>query len=200
MSCTAVRPRPPYSGGPVIQPNFQALTSGQQAALLASQMNNLQANYANLLAAVRAKAPNALILALGYPDPLAGLGAANPFPGSTVLTQQANAIIQGVAAAFGAKYVDIYTPFVGNEFAFTSVGTLDGGFPNIHPTPLGYQVIAKLHATVDAPLPVMIALTGYGQPEDRARALAAGFDHHLTKPVDIEEMLRLIAAHAGAAP
>ncbi len=62
----------------------------------------------------------------------------------------------------------------------------------------GYQVITKLRATLEAPMPVMIALTGYGQPEDQARALAAGFDHHLTKPVDVEEMLRLIAAHAGA--
>jgi CheY-like chemotaxis protein len=31
----------------------------------------------------------------------------------------------------------------------------------------------------------LIALTGYGQPEDRARALAAGFDAHLTKPVEV---------------
>ena len=43
-------------------------------------------------------------------------------------------------------------------------------------------------------MPFMIALTGYGQPEDRARGLASGFDHHLTKPVDVEELLRLIAA------
>ena len=43
------------------------------------------------------------------------------------------------------------------------------------------------------PVPLMIALTGYGQPEDVARALAAGFDHHVVKPVDPETVLRLIA-------
>ncbi|MEO5693027.1 MAG: ATP-binding protein [Usitatibacter sp.] len=57
----------------------------------------------------------------------------------------------------------------------------------------GYQIIARLRETAKGPMPFMIALTGYGQPEDRARGLAAGFDHHLTKPVDVEELLRLIA-------
>ncbi|MDQ3027011.1 MAG: ATP-binding protein [Pseudomonadota bacterium] len=58
----------------------------------------------------------------------------------------------------------------------------------------GYQIITRLRETVKGPMPYMIAVTGYGQPEDRARALASGFDHHLTKPVDVEELLRLIAA------
>jgi len=63
----------------------------------------------------------------------------------------------------------------------------------------GYQVMARLQETTKGPMPVMIALTGYGQPEDRVRTLAAGFDYHLTKPVDVELLLRLIAAHAGHA-
>jgi two-component system, sensor histidine kinase len=58
----------------------------------------------------------------------------------------------------------------------------------------GYEIVARLRETVKGPMPFMIALTGYGQPEDLARALAAGFDHHLTKPVDVEGLLRLIAA------
>jgi CheY-like chemotaxis protein len=62
----------------------------------------------------------------------------------------------------------------------------------------GYQVIASLKKTM-SPMPIMIALTGYGQAEDRVRALAAGFDHHLVKPVDIEALLRLIAGR-GASP
>jgi len=40
-----------------------------------------------------------------------------------------------------------------------------------------------------------VALTGYGQAEDRARALAAGFDRHVTKPVDpfaLEELVRAL--------
>ena len=37
-----------------------------------------------------------------------------------------------------------------------------------------------------------IALTGYGRPEDRARSHAAGIDHHLTKPVNLGELARLL--------
>ena len=39
----------------------------------------------------------------------------------------------------------------------------------------------------------MIALSGYGREEDRRRAREAGFDHHLTKPVDYGELQRLLA-------
>jgi len=41
----------------------------------------------------------------------------------------------------------------------------------------------------------LIALTGYGQPDDRARAAAAGFDVHITKPLDFRTLERLIASH-----
>jgi CheY-like chemotaxis protein len=39
----------------------------------------------------------------------------------------------------------------------------------------------------------LIALTGYGRPEDRSRALEAGFDAHLVKPVGIGELTRILA-------
>jgi hypothetical protein len=41
----------------------------------------------------------------------------------------------------------------------------------------------------------MIALTGYGQPEDRRRAFDAGFDAHFSKPVDIDAIDRLLSQH-----
>ena len=44
----------------------------------------------------------------------------------------------------------------------------------------------------------VIALTGWGQDEDKRRALEAGFDHHLTKPVDVAEVTRLLASIAVA--
>jgi DNA-binding response OmpR family regulator len=40
---------------------------------------------------------------------------------------------------------------------------------------------------------LLIAITGWGQAEDRRRASEAGFDHHFTKPVALDELLRLIA-------
>jgi hypothetical protein len=39
----------------------------------------------------------------------------------------------------------------------------------------------------------MVALTGYGQEEDRQRAMEAGFDAHLTKPADLDALRRLLA-------
>ena len=46
---------------------------------------------------------------------------------------------------------------------------------------------------------VLIALTGYGQEEDRQRSREAGFDHHLTKPVDRASLLKVIAWASGRA-
>jgi len=40
----------------------------------------------------------------------------------------------------------------------------------------------------------ILALTGYGQPSDRKRALRAGFSDHLVKPIDIERLLAILEA------
>jgi CheY-like chemotaxis protein len=46
---------------------------------------------------------------------------------------------------------------------------------------------------------VFIALSGYGQEQDRQRSLEAGFDRHLVKPVDTEELLQALAARPPGA-
>ncbi|HEX2252939.1 MAG TPA: ATP-binding protein [Thermoanaerobaculia bacterium] len=51
----------------------------------------------------------------------------------------------------------------------------------------------------DPGAPVLVALTGYGAPEDRQRSDDAGFDHHLVKPVDWDQLRRLLGAPAAAA-
>jgi CheY-like chemotaxis protein len=38
----------------------------------------------------------------------------------------------------------------------------------------------------------LIAVTGWGQEDDKRRAIAAGFDHHLTKPIDPQVLLSMI--------
>jgi CheY-like chemotaxis protein len=45
---------------------------------------------------------------------------------------------------------------------------------------------------------LLVAISGYGQPEDKARSKAAGFDQHLVKPVD-PSRLRAVLAHASSA-
>ena len=46
---------------------------------------------------------------------------------------------------------------------------------------------------------MLVALTGYGRNEDKRQAAAAGFDHHLTKPVDFDAVDRLLANVSNAA-
>ncbi len=62
----------------------------------------------------------------------------------------------------------------------------------------GYEVARRLRQDADLPHPVLIAVTGYGQAEDRRRTHAAGFDHHLTKPVDLAALQQVFAGPARA--
>jgi len=66
---------------------------------------------------------------------------------------------------------------------------LDIGLPGMD----GFEVAQRLRAQTGCQNAVIIAVTGYGQPEDRQKSIAAGFDHHLVKPVDIDELKRLLA-------
>jgi two-component system, chemotaxis family, CheB/CheR fusion protein len=67
---------------------------------------------------------------------------------------------------------------------------LDIGLPHMD----GYEVARRLRATERGRQLFLVAVTGWGQPEDRARAQSAGFDEHLTKPVHSGELSDLIAA------
>ena len=52
----------------------------------------------------------------------------------------------------------------------------------------GYEVARRLREHPELDATVLIALTGYGQPDDRRRALQGGFNFHLTKPVQWEAL------------
>ena len=56
----------------------------------------------------------------------------------------------------------------------------------------GNEVAARIRSGEDGSLPTLVAITGWGQDADRSQALAAGFDHHMTKPIDPAQLLRLI--------
>jgi PAS domain S-box-containing protein len=67
---------------------------------------------------------------------------------------------------------------------------LDIGLPGLD----GYAVARQLRATPRTAEALLVALTGYGQAEDREKAFAAGFDHHLLKPTEpaqVREMMRM---------
>jgi signal transduction histidine kinase len=70
------------------------------------------------------------------------------------------------------------------------IALIDVGLPGID----GYEVARRIRTALNgAARPLLIALTGYGAPEDRQRALAAGFDRHLVKPVDWSMLSALLA-------
>ncbi|WP_295993157.1 ATP-binding protein [Rugamonas sp.] len=66
---------------------------------------------------------------------------------------------------------------------------LDIGLPDID----GYELARRLRRSPQTADALMMALTGYGQLEDRARAREAGFDYHLSKPADPQQILGLLA-------
>jgi CheY-like chemotaxis protein len=68
----------------------------------------------------------------------------------------------------------------------------DIGLPDVD----GYVVARTLRAEEALRSARLIALTGYAQPEDCARAREAGFDAHVAKPVPLDELLRLIAGRS----
>ena len=64
---------------------------------------------------------------------------------------------------------------------------LDIGMPGLS----GYDVARLLRARPNAEQLTLVALTGWGQPEDRRRTAEAGFDHHLVKPADAATIQRI---------
>jgi PAS domain S-box-containing protein len=72
---------------------------------------------------------------------------------------------------------------------------LDLGMPLVD----GYETCCRIRAQEWAGNVVIVAQTGWGQPEDRRRAQAAGFDHHMVKPLDFVELTKLLQPSIGGA-
>lgn len=68
------------------------------------------------------------------------------------------------------------------------IAILDIGLPGMDGNELAVRILSR----AGAPAPRLIALTGYGQQTDRSRSLASGFSAHLVKPVDVDELLRVL--------
>lgn len=72
-----------------------------------------------------------------------------------------------------------------------SVLLLDLGMPDMD----GYEVARRIRAEHRNDSVLLVALTGWGQRQDRDRTVAAGFDHHLIKPVDFAGLAALLTRH-----
>ncbi|HET9396604.1 MAG TPA: response regulator, partial [Nitrospiraceae bacterium] len=73
------------------------------------------------------------------------------------------------------------------------IAIIDLGLPSLD----GYEVARRIRSSPQGKELLLVALTGYGAPEQRSRALEAGFDLHLVKPVEPEQLLKLVAERAA---
>ena len=66
---------------------------------------------------------------------------------------------------------------------------LDIGLPGMN----GFEVAKGLRNQPESRDALLIALTGYGEPESRSRSVQAGFDFHMVKPADVNLLLSMLA-------
>jgi len=71
---------------------------------------------------------------------------------------------------------------------------LDIGLPKLN----GYEVARQIRNEPWGGNPILIAITGWGQTEDKDLSRESGFDHHLVKPVDHDHLLKLIQKRKSA--
>jgi two-component system CheB/CheR fusion protein len=69
------------------------------------------------------------------------------------------------------------------------IGIIDIGLPGID----GFELARRIRAKPEFSGLYLVALTGYGQPADRALALESGFDEHLVKPLNPDDLMRLLS-------
>lgn len=103
----------------------------------------------------------------------------------------ARSMMHELLAMEGHEVFDAATGTLGLQLARTQqhdLAIVDIGLPEMS----GYDIAQHLRAAPATHAIGLIALTGYGQEEDRHRALAAGFDFHLVKPTDISRLLEVI--------
>ena len=70
------------------------------------------------------------------------------------------------------------------------VALFDIGLPDMN----GYELARRVRLLPGGAGLLLVAATGWGQESDKQLAFAAGFDHHLTKPIDFDKLRALLAA------
>jgi PAS domain S-box-containing protein len=105
-------------------------------------------------------------------------------------------VVEGLARLLSVLGYDVRAvrnPLDAIELAETfrpQIAILDIGLPTMD----GYALAHELRTRLGDSPPVLIALTGYGQPHDRQRSEASGFALHLVKPVDVDDLIVALAS------
>jgi CheY-like chemotaxis protein/anti-sigma regulatory factor (Ser/Thr protein kinase) len=87
------------------------------------------------------------------------------------------------AAADGVRGLELM------EAELPDVAIIDIGLPGLD----GYQVARRIRQHPHGRAMLLVAMTGYGFPSDYRHSVEAGFDHHLVKPVDADQLARLLS-------
>ncbi|HIE99673.1 MAG TPA: response regulator [Fuerstia sp.] len=120
------------------------------------------------------------------------------FRGKKILIVEDNpGICRMLARSMEIKGLDVAMAADGRD-ALEVFGDFDPDFAVIDiglPILNGFEVARTIRSQPQFGDVVLVAVTGYGQENDHKKALAAGFDLHLVKPIDPDEILRVIAAH-----
>ena len=98
---------------------------------------------------------------------------------SQLLGIEGHEVFEAATALEGLRLAGLQQP---------DLAIVDIGLPDL----TGYEIAQRLRGDGGTETMGLIAMTGYGQEEDRENALAAGFDFHLVKPVDIDQLLAVI--------
>jgi PAS domain S-box-containing protein len=129
-------------------------------------------------------------------EPAASASAPATLPARRILVVDDNkdaaeslALLLGLAGQNVATARDGLEALTQVEQFAPEVVILDIGLPGLN----GYEVARRIRAMAGHQRVSLIALTGWGQDEDRRRTEEAGFDHHLVKPVDFDALKRLLA-------
>jgi DNA-binding response OmpR family regulator len=91
---------------------------------------------------------------------------------------------------------EVYTAYDGEDAVVAAetfrpeVAVLDIGMPRLN----GHEACRRIREQPWGKAVYLIALTGWGQEDDRRRTEEAGFDHHLVKPVEPAELVKLLAS------
>ncbi|RYD70873.1 MAG: hybrid sensor histidine kinase/response regulator, partial [Verrucomicrobiaceae bacterium] len=96
------------------------------------------------------------------------------------LLERRNYVVKAAFDGHSAlEAAEVFTP---------AIMLLDLGLPGMN----GFELATRFRADARFQNATLIAISGYGQEEDRARSREAGFNHHLTKPVDLPELEALL--------
>ena len=139
-------------------PGFFSETAAQQSAQIQQTLATVATNVATILGEIKSQLPNANVIVMGYYNPYAAVPN-NPFAAvAAPAIQGLDSVLKADAQAFGDRYVDTYTPFLGNEAQDTFI-TTSGSLYNVHPNDQGYQLIAN---QMEVPEPSTLIVLGAG--------------------------------------